>query len=75
MKSPHMNWLCLVSGGKKGVGVWQIGGVDVSHIPASITSTRVNSPPRDINNKFYFLGQVHVHTLDTSVISVLQLGR
>lgn len=48
---------------------------DVSHIPASIISTRVNTVPKGINNEFYFLGQVHVHTLDTSDRSAPQLGR
>lgn len=38
---------------------------DFSHITASIIS-RVNTVPKAMDNKFYFLGQVCVHTLDTS---------
>lgn len=37
---------------------------DFSHITASIIS-RVNTVPKAMDNKFYFLGQVLVHTLDT----------
>lgn len=60
-----MNWLCLVLGGKEGVGVWQMRRGDVSYIPGSIISIRVNSLPKGNNNEFYLLGQAHVHTVNT----------
>lgn len=66
-----MNWLCLVLGDREGVGVWQMRRGDVSHIPASIISIRVNSLPKGINNEFYLLEQVHVHTVETSDTSSL----
>lgn len=70
-KSLHMNWLCLVLGEREGVGVWQMRKGDVSHIPASVISIRMNSLPKGINNEFYLLEQVDVRTLETSDTSSL----
>lgn len=46
-----------------------------SHTLAGITSTRVNTVPKGIDNDFYRLRQVQVHALDTSDRSAPQQGR